>query len=127
MFGKLISFISVVAIVLLVAIWQMTTPTTIGPLGILAVFILMYVSVLGALVFLLVGVNKIIVKMSSTIAKTPHPEMDVRKAYYYASVLALMPIMIIGMQSVGEVGFYELLLVALFTIIACIYIAKRTN
>ena len=41
--------------------------------------------------------------------------------------MALAPVMIIGMQSVGEVGLYELSLVVVFLVIACVYIAKRTQ
>lgn len=53
--------------------------------------------------------------------------MTLGRSYYFASVIALAPVMVVGMQSVGEVGLYELLLVILFVGIACVYIAKRTN
>lgn len=127
MLGRVIILSSSVAIVLLSMLWQTTTPTTIGPLGILAVFILMYLSALGVLTFLIFGINKIIVRVSSPLIKRTVPAMTIARSYYFASVIALAPVMIIGMQSVGEVGIYELLLVMIFVMIACIYIAKRTN
>lgn len=128
MLGRVIAISSVLAMVALFMLWQNTTPSTIGPLGVLFVFILMYVSVLGVLTFLLFGLNKIIVKLSTSVTvRKPISRMTLGRSYYFASVIALAPVMIVGMQSVGEVGLYELLLVVLFVGIACIYIAKRTN
>lgn len=128
MLGRTIAFISVISIAALFIVLRMTAPATIGPLGILFVFILMYLSVLGMVTFALLGINKVIAKI------TPHVEgghadqsMGVGRAYYFASVIALAPVIIIGMQSVGEIGFYDLLLVVLFVVIGCIYIAKRTK
>lgn len=108
--------------------WQVTSPAEVGLLGVLVVFILLYLSVLGALTFLLVGANKCIVGLASrTVARHPVSQMSLRRAYYFSSVLALGPVMIIGMQSVGETGIYELSLVTFFLVIACVYIAKRTG
>ncbi|MDB5165118.1 MAG: rane protein of unknown function [Candidatus Saccharibacteria bacterium] len=52
--------------------------------------------------------------------------MPLSRAYYFSSVVSLSPVMLVGMQSVGGIGVYECGLVALFTIIGCVYIAKRT-
>jgi hypothetical protein len=116
------------ATVLLVMLLQTTTPATIGPLGILLVFILLYVSVLGVLTFLLFGCGKVAKKILATlnIRMTIEP-LSLGRSYYYSSVLALTPVLFIGMQSVGEVSIYDVFLVSLFAVIACIYIAKRTR
>lgn len=128
MLGRSVAVSSVLAMVVLFILWQNTTPSTIGPLGILFAFVLMYIAVLGVLTFLLFGINKVIVKFStSTVVRRPIGRMSLGRSYYFASVIALAPVMIIGMQSVGEVGIYELMLVVLFVAIACIYIAKRTK
>jgi hypothetical protein len=128
MLGRVVTLSMVAAMVLLAIVLQTTAPATIGPLGILLVFILLYVSVLGVLTFLLFGVGKIITKviLSFTPKKSEH-DFSLRRAYYYSSVLALAPVLFIGMQSVGEVSIYDVLLVSTFVIIACIYIAKRTR
>lgn len=124
--GRVVAISSMVALLLLVVVLQMTTPVAIGPLGILMVFILMYVSVLGALAFLLYGGSRIVARISSSVTvKRPIQPMDFGRAYYYSSVISLAPVMFIGMQSVGEVGIYDVLLVILFVVIACFYIAKR--
>lgn len=114
---------------MLVVLLQTTTPATIGPLGILFVFILLYVSVLGVLTFLLFGCSRIIAKLASSVIvrKSTIQSLTLGRAYYYSSVLALAPVLFIGMQSVGEVSIYDVVLVVLFVVIACIYIAKRTR
>lgn len=128
MLGKLVAIVSLASAVLLAVLLQVTTPATIGPLGILIVFILMYVSVLGVLTFLIYGASKVGVRLSRgvTVRRPLHP-LTFGRAYYYSTVVALAPVMLIGMQSVGNVGVYEVGLVVVFVAIACIYITKRSH
>lgn len=117
-----------IAVVILGVVLHTTQPSTIGPLGILIVFILMYVSALGLLTFLLYTSSKIIRKLSASFTvKKPIRPLTLSRSYYFSSVLALAPVMFIGMQSVAEVEFYDLLLIIIFVVIACIYISKRTS
>ena len=128
MLGRLLAISCVTAMVLLSILLQTTAPATIGPLGILIVFILMYVSVLGVLTFLLFGISRMVAKLSGSVGlKRPVETLTLNRSYYFASVIALAPVMFIGMQSVGDVGFYDVSLVVLFVVIACVYIAKRTS
>ncbi len=128
MVGKVLAISFSAAVVLLVVILQTTTPATIGPLGILTVFILMYVSVLSALTFLLFSGSKLVAKASASLTvKRPVQALTLSKSYYFSSVLALAPVMLIGAQSVGDVGIYEVLLIVVFVLISCVYIAKRTS
>jgi hypothetical protein len=127
MLGKVLTIGFILATMLLVIILQTTTPATIGPLGILFVFVLMYMSVLSALTFLLFIASKLVAKLALIMAvRRPVQPISLGKSYYYSSVAALAPVMLIGMQSVGEVGFYDILLILVFVIISCVYIAKRT-
>jgi hypothetical protein len=128
MLGRVIAVSSIGAAIVLAILLQMTKPATVGPLGILIVFILMYVSVLGALTFLMFGISKLIVRLSGSVTiRRPLQPLGLKRSYYFSSVIALAPVIVIGMQSVGEVGFYDLLLVVIFVSIGCVYIAKRTN
>jgi hypothetical protein len=128
MLGRIVAISMVGAIVLLSVLLQTTAPATIGPLGILFVFILLYVSVLGVLTFLLFGCSRVVSKIISTVTgRTLIQPLPLGRSYYYSSVLALAPVLFIGMQSVGKVSAYDVLLVVLFVVIACIYIAKRTR
>lgn len=63
-----------------------------------------------------------------TILKVRAPRfqpLTYKRAYYFSTVIAAAPVMLIGLQSVGSIGIYEILLVALFTVVGCIYISKR--
>ena len=120
MLGKVLALITLGAFVLLSALLQSTSPSTIHPLGILAVFVLIYLLVLGALTFLLYACMQVVGSVSRKSLS-----LSLSKAYYYASVLALAPVMIIGMRSIGRAGWYDIFLVALFEVLACFYIAKR--
>lgn len=126
MLGKIVATSAVLAAIILVVIVNTTTPTDSGPLGILFVFVLMYMSVLGALTFLLYALSKLIVRLSRGLTlRKPLQEIRFVRAYYYASIISLVPIMIVGMQSVGGVGIGEIVLVSAFAVLGCIYIARR--
>lgn len=125
--GKVITILTFLAVAGLVFILQTTTPATMGPLGILIVFILFYVSVLGGLTFLLFEGSRIIARVSRRVTvRRPMQAMSLRRAYYFSTLLALAPVILIGMQSVGNVGFYELLLIGALITIGCIYVSKRS-
>jgi hypothetical protein len=128
MLSRVIAVSVAIAIVILAIILHMTQPSTVGPLGILVVFILMYVSVLGVLTFLLYGVSQFISRISAsfTVKKPIHP-LSLSRAYYFSSVIALAPVMLIGMQSVAKVEIQDVVLIIVFVVIACIYISKRTS
>lgn len=105
-----------------------TTPVSAGPFGILVTFILMYVIALVAVTFILRVVSAGYARIRSlTISKKPVAPLSLKRAYYFASVIALAPVILVGMQSVGEVGIYDLILVLLFVVIACAYVAKRSE
>lgn len=128
MLPKVISISVGVAIVLLAVILQTTTPTVIGPLGILFVFILIYIVALGVLTFLLRFASRLLAKATRSLTvRRPMRELTVGRSYYFSSILALGPVMLVGMQSVGEVGIYDMLLLVVFITISCIYIAKRSR
>lgn len=128
MLGRILTISLIAATMILLIVLQTTTPSTIGPLGILIVFILMYVSVLSVLTFLLFGMSKMVSRISASFTVTkPVYALSFRRAYYFSSILALAPVMIIGMQSVGEIGIYEIVLIGLFIIISCVYIAKKST
>ena len=127
MLARVLTIGLILSTMLLIIVLQTTTPATIGPLGILFVFILMYVSALCVLTFLLFAVSKVVARLSSSMTvRRPIQQMELIRAYYFSSVVALAPVMLIGMQSVGEVGFYDVVLIVVFIIISCVYIAKRT-
>ena len=120
MLGKVLALSTLCAFVLLSALLQSTTPSLIHPLGILFVFLLIYVLALGVLTFLLyigsVGIARV---------RKRNITVTLRRAYIYASALALAPVMVVGMSSIGKTGIYEFLLIVAFEIVACFYITKQ--
>lgn len=120
MLEKVLAISTLIATVLLLAFLQVTSPATIHPLGILFVFLLLYVLALGVLTFFIAGSSRALVAFH--ILREP---LTIRRAYFYASVLSLAPVMLICMQSIGRIGVYEVALILLFEGIACFYIAKR--
>lgn len=124
MLGKVIAIATLIAFVFLSAILQTTSPSTSHPVVILVVFSLMYVLALGVLTFLILAINRVI----HYFAPEHHKRsvyLSSENSYYYASALALAPVLFFGMQSVGYAGVYELILVILFEVIACFYIYRR--
>jgi hypothetical protein len=121
MLGKVLALSTLLSVVLISTILQSTSPSTIHPLGILVIFVLFYVLALGVLTFLL----KIIFTLVSNAQKKTPASLSLQQSYYYASVLALAPVMIIGARSIGRSGGYDIALIVIFELIACFYISKR--
>lgn len=127
MLGRALAISLTASVTLLIVLLQTTTPATIGPLGILLIFVLMYMSVLCVLTFLLFAATGVVAKVSASMTlKRPFQQLSLRRSYYFASVIALAPVILVGMQSVGEVSFYDVLLIVVFIVISCVYISKRS-
>lgn len=120
---RFLAIILLMDFVVLSAILQSTTPSTIHPLGILLVFGLIYTLALCLLTFFLYF-GSILLGHFGRRAKD-RSTISLQKSYYYASVLALAPLMVVGMNSVGRTSIYDLVLVMLFEIIALFYITRR--
>lgn len=126
MLEKIIPFTTIASLCLLALVLNTTTPASAGPFGILAIFIFAYLAALGLMTHLLYWVSRIISHLMTTVAGRKSTRgMTFKKAYYYSTVLAASPIMLIGLQSVGSIGGYEFVLVLLFTVIGCVYITRR--
>lgn len=128
MLPRIIAIVGLAGLVTLLSLMMLTTPATAGPFGLLVIFISAYLSFVGMISFFLFGANRIVMSLGAHFAvRRPLQPMTFRRAYYYSTALALAPVMLIGLQSVGSVGLYEVLLVAAFEVIACIYISRRMS
>ena len=126
MLQRVIAIITLASLCLLSLMLVTTTPASAGPFGLLLIFISAYLTSLGLISFFLYGISRIIVYASAGFTmRRPLQPMSFRRAYYYSTVLAAAPVMLVGLQSVGSVGIYEFLLVVLFEVIGCLYITKR--
>ena len=127
MLGRFLAVVMIISATLLVVILNTTTPFSSGATGILGVFVVTYMLVLSVLTFFMYGISKIIVRASRTVTvRKPLESISLKKAYYYSSVIALAPLILIGLSSVGTLGIYEFFLVIFWVIVGCIYVTKRT-
>ena len=128
MFKKGIIITTSIATVMLAVLLITTTPQSTGPLGILGFFVFMYIAALGVLTFLFKGISFLTSRISFLkTRKIGGRPLSLRQSYYRASVMALAPVMLTAMQSVGEVGVYQLLLVMIFIVVAWLYVINRTS
>lgn len=128
MLGKIIVSSVFVAILLLIMLLETTTPSSIGPVGLLGVFFLLYVVALGCVTEVIwVGSKVVYWVRKRLMTKQPPTILSLQKAYYYSTVLALGPIMMIAMKSIGSLGRYEVVLIVLFMGVGTLYISKRTS
>lgn len=126
MLERIITLLTILSLGVLAIMLALTTPATAGPFGLLVIFISAYLTCLGLISFFLYGISRVIGYVAAGFAvKKPVQVLSFRKAYYYSTILAAAPVMLIGLQSVGSIGIYEFILVVVFEVIGCIYITKR--
>ena len=127
MLGKIIAASTLIAGIILIIMLQVTNPSTVGPLGLLAVFFLLYVIILGAFTELLwlgsYGVQTVGRRFTS---KRPPGRLSLARAYYFSTVLALGPVMALAMKSIGSLGLYETVLIAVFIAVGTLYVSRRS-
>lgn len=123
MLGKVLAISTLCSFAILSAVMQTTSPSSIHPVGILFVFILLYLLALGVLTFFVYGVSSIVFKSSKQLKR--EQSLSLKQSYIYGSVLALAPVMLVGMASIGRLGFYQVLLVVAFECAVCFYVSKR--
>jgi len=100
MLGKALAITTLGSFVLLSAILQSTSPSTVHPVVILIVFVLIYLLALGVLTFFILGINRL-TKSFVPDHRKPIVHMSLEKSYYFATVLALAPVLYLGVRSVG--------------------------
>lgn len=126
MIKTIIAVVSTVSILFLVILLNVTTPVSAGPLGILVIFIFAYLSLLGIITFSSYAVSKVTARLSRAfIPRKPIGVLSFRQSYYYSTVIALGPIMLVGLQSVRTVDIYEIILIIVFLVIGCLYVSRR--
>lgn len=112
---RFIPVISLLAAVILLVMLNFTTPTGIGPLGVLVFFTTFYVLMFG----LAVGIVKLFAHL---LGKTMG-----RKEYLYGVVVAFGPIMLMLAQSLGSVSLLTVALTVLFVLLGCFLVSKRLS
>lgn len=126
MLPRIIATLSLASLCLLSFMLTFTSPADAGPFGLLVIFITAYLTFVGLISFFLFGINRLVVMVASGMTlRKPLSRMEFKRAYYFSTVLAAAPVMLIGLQSVQTIGFYEILLVVIFEVVACLYVNRR--
>lgn len=105
----------IVGLIALILILTLTSPTEIGPLGVLVFFTTLYVTIFSALSVLL----KIFKRLAF------RDETMRKKDYLSAAVLAFGPIMVMMARSFGAINLWTLSLIILFLLLAEFLVYKK--
>lgn len=127
-YHKITYILPILSLAGLFLILTLTNPISAGPAGMLLVFFLMYVLCASVLfIFLHLGVSFIGKVWSKTRnANVKEWRIGVRKSYYIASVLAFGPVLLLAMQSVGQLQIRDVILTVTLLCIAIFYVVKRS-
>lgn len=110
----------IVILLTLGAVLNATDPLASGPLSILVVFVLIYLLILSTLSVLL-HVIAFIVHLVKPTATLP-----LRKGYYLLSVAALAPVLLIALNTLGQLDLLECSLILVLVSLGCFYVLRRT-
>lgn len=124
---KVLSFLTCISLCSIIVLTNVTTPSGSGPFGVLAVFLSLYILCVCLLSYIVFSLGRLFAYISRTMrTKQPFRALDLRRSFYFSIILALGPIMLTGLQSVNAVNLYGIVLIGIFVIIGCLYIAKTT-
>lgn len=121
-----IAFVSLVSLCLLFILINITNPSSIGPAGLIFVFVLIYLSSFGVTTFL-INALRFFIKCFNLVFLPTRKQKVVpsKRVYYYSLLFSIIPVMYIGLKSVGSINVYSLLPLLLFILIGLVYINKR--
>ena len=126
MVAKIIVGSTGLAALLLIILMQSTAPSTAGPIGLLAVFFLIYIITIGLMTEVLWVGSRVFQSLAQKVTtKRPPARISLVRAYYFSTVLALGPVILLAMQSIGSLGVYEVVLVVIFVAVGFLYISRR--
>ena len=96
-----------------------TSPLQSGPLSVLAFFTLSYLFVTSALYAAVLSTYKV---ASAFGMKRP---LRRKMIYYLVSVIALGPVFMLALNTLGQLDIKEILLVMILVFLGCFYVARR--
>lgn len=114
MFNRIMLLLSLVSIIVILVMINFTTPTGVGPLGVLVFLVMLYV--------LIFGVVNGIVAMFMKAAGKRSSEMKKR---CIAATISFGPIMLLLIQSFGSLNILTALGVIVVVALGCFVISKR--
>ena len=118
--NKLLLVLSAIAFVAILAIMFLTSPSEIGPLGIMIFFVLVYVLFVG----LAVTCCRLFLLFRKKLDKSKGGNIK-KKSYYYGIVLALAPVLLLVCGSFAGIRLQEILLVCALEVVLCFLVSRN--
>ncbi|MDO4902031.1 MAG: hypothetical protein Q4A21_00525 [bacterium] len=126
MISKIIFIVTILSLGSIAWILNATTPSSLGPVGVLGLFILTYLFFVGIISFVAYGGFRAIQMVSSSFGdRVSIKSRNYRFFLQYSFILAFIPIILIAQQSSGGVGIFDIILLAIFQILSFIIVSKR--
>lgn len=113
--NRIIYSVSIIGLAALILMLNLTSPTEIGPFGVLLFFTTVYITFVGFFTLLLQ------VFLRTAFKRTKLSNKD----YLYAAVLAFGPIMLLMARSFGAINLWTILLIATFLSLTEFLVKKR--
>ncbi len=113
--NRVISRLSIIGLAALILMLALTSPTEIGPLGVLLFFTTLYLTIFGGVILIF----QIFLRLA-------YKRKELRnKDYLSAAVLAFGPIMLLMARSFSAVNPWTISLIVMFIILAEFLVQKR--
>ena len=112
---RLMSCISIIGLAALILMLNLTSPTEIGPFGVLLFFTTLYLTIFGTTVLVMRAFYQLALGKKSFR----------KKDYFYAAVVAFGPIMFLMARSFNAVNLWTVSLIFIFIFLAEFLVAKR--
>ena len=116
MYMRALPVASLLSVAVLLVMLNFTTPSGIGPVGVLLFFGLVYLVMLGVMTGGVILFRKI----------AGHKGDLSHKERLYGAILAFAPIMLLLAQSLGSISIFTVMLTVIFVMLGCFLVAKRT-
>jgi len=116
------------SVVCLVLVTNLTNPLGAGPFGILVVFALIYICSLSLLLLmarLFEVVYRLLRSSSITVAREDRIQHWRRRSTLILAALSFIPIFLISLNSIGQLGFKDIMLIVVIEVLLIFYIVKR--
>ena len=112
---RIVMAISIIGLAALILILNSTSPTEIGPFGVLVFFTTLYAVIFGIISLIMQMFYRLAIKRDTFRGKD----------YLYAAVIAFGPIMVLMARSFGVINIWTIGLIFLFILLAEFLVMKR--
>lgn len=116
----LIYIAPIVCFFTLILILNATNPLETGPASILLVFVMLYLlvlTVMSAILHIVGAVWRVV---------RPSRPTGLRRGYYVLSVVSIAPVLMVALNTLGQLGLLECGLILLLVGLGCFYVLRRT-